>query len=159
MITFIDLGPMATVHLFLRVPRPLQAGGWSWGELPGMAGVLAKEFAYTAGECTSLVHTYGRNMTRMLAQGQLGDRFTIVAKGPKTGLTLGMREWEWSTELRDYRRAGEYLCGWREAVKALYLQTGELFTDCRFEARPAGLPVVANLLSGIPVQRMSRVAA
>ncbi|MFF1812415.1 hypothetical protein ACFVXW_25440 [Streptomyces sp. NPDC058251] len=98
-------------------------------------------------------------MTRMLTQSQLGDRFTIVAKGPKTGLTLGMREWEWSTELRDYRRAGEYLCGWREAVKALYLQTGELFTDCRFEARPAALPVVSELLNGIPVQRMSHVAA
>lgn len=159
MITFIDLGPLATVHLFLRVPTPLHAGGWTWGELPALAGVLAKEFAYTADECASLVHTYGRNMTRVLTRRQLGDRFTIVAKGPKTGLTLGLREWEWSPELRDYRRAGEYLCGWREAVKALYLQTGELFKDQHFEARPAGLPLVSGLLAGIPVQRMSRPVA
>ncbi len=123
-----------------------------------MAGVLAKEFAYTADECASLVHTYGRTVTRVLTRGQIGDRFTIVAKGPKTGLTVGLREWEWSPELRDYKRAGEYLCGWREAVKALYLQTGELFTQCRFEARATRLPVFSDLLNGIPVQRVSRVA-
>lgn len=131
-----DLGPKPTVHLYLRVPVPLRAGGWTWGELPSLPGVLAREYAYSADECSALVHTYGRTIKRLMACQEIGERFTIVAKGPVTGLTLGMREWEWSGEIKGYRRIGEYLCGWREAVKALYLKTGTLMPNCRFEARP-----------------------
>jgi len=148
MITFIDLGPVATVHLYVRVMVPLKAGGWTWGELPALAGVMAREFAYTAEECASLVHTYGRTVGRIKGVRELGDRFSVVAKGPKTGMTLGIREWEWSSSTRDYRRAGEYLCGWREAVKALYRQTGELMINQKFESRPAGLPLVVPDLNG-----------
>ena len=132
MITFADLGPVPTVHLFLRVPVPLPAGGWTWGELPRYAGVLAREFAYSARECESLVHTFGRTMTRITPSRALGNRFMIVARGPVTGLTLGMREWQWSDDLHDYKRAGEYLCGWREAIRAYYRKTGESLEDKRF---------------------------
>ncbi|AUG87319.1 hypothetical protein HOS59_gp55 [Streptomyces phage Rowa] len=132
MITFVDLGPMPTVHLFLRVPVPLDAGGWTWGEHVRFPGVLAREFAYTADECESLVHTYGRTVTRIMSGPVLGERFMITARGPQTGMTLGMREWHYSEDLGDYKRVGEYMCGWREAIKALYLKTGELFVGKRF---------------------------
>jgi hypothetical protein len=140
MITFIDLGPKPTVHLFLRVPVPLAGGGWSWGEQPTFPGALAKEFAYSAKECASLVHTYGRTITRVMNRAQVGDRFEIHAKGPVTGLTIGLREWEWSSELRDYKPVGEYMCGWRQAVKELYLRTGELIEDRSFSATAVPLP-------------------
>ncbi|MGW6920887.1 hypothetical protein ACWGA9_06320 [Streptomyces sp. NPDC054950] len=53
-------------------------------------------------------------------------------------MTIGMREWEWSPELHDYQRVGEYLCGWREGVRAQYLKTGELFVNQSFSARRFG---------------------
>lgn len=160
MITFIDLGPLPTVHLFLRVPIPLEAGGWTWGEHRRFPGVLAREFAYTAAECASLVHTFGRTIARIMSGPVLGDRYMIVAKGPMTGLTVGMREWQYSDDLHDYKRVGEYLCGWREAVKALYLKTGQLFLNERFCActdvnAHGGLSVYRDesLLPAMPPQR------
>ncbi|MFE3409418.1 hypothetical protein ACFXMT_14110 [Streptomyces mirabilis] len=56
-------------------------------------------------------------------------------------MTLGLREWEWSAELRDYKPAGEYMCGWKEAVKAYYLRTGELFINQRFDPREVRMPI------------------
>ena len=134
MITFIDLGPKATVHLFLTVPVPLAHGGWTWGELAEFPGVLAREFAYTAEECRDLVHAYGRHMGERL-QKRDANRFTLCARGPITGMVLGHREWQWDAAARAFRAVGEYLCGWRPAVKALYLQTGYLMSGQRFNAR------------------------
>jgi hypothetical protein len=57
-----------------------------------------------------------------------------------------MREWEWSPELRDYRPVGEYLCGWREAVRAHWERTGELFERKRFDAsvQPSMLALIPS---------------
>lgn len=148
MITFIDLGPKATVHLLLSVPVPLQGGGWHWGELAAYAGILAREFAYSADECRALVSAYGLTLGRLL-QRRPPDRFQITARGPVTGRVLGLREWHWSAELRDFRPAGEYLCGWREAVKVMYQQTGHLFEGQRFRA--SAQPVICP-------ERLSRAA-
>ncbi|MCF3174763.1 hypothetical protein IPZ61_15705 [Streptomyces sioyaensis] len=134
MVAVVVLGSVPTVHLFVRVPVPMASGGWSWGELSGFTGSLAREFAYSALECASLVSTYGRTMTRVLTRRELGDRFTICARGPVTGMLLGLREWEWSPDARDYRAVGEYMCGWREAVRAYYIKTGEFAERQRFTA-------------------------
>lgn len=144
MIAYADLGPMSTVHLFLRIPVPLAAGGWAWGELPRYGGVLAREFAYSAHECRSLVQTYGRSITRIATRIELGDRFTVGARGPVTGLWVGLREWQWSVDLRDFRPVGEYMCGWRPAVRAYWEQTGELFERKRFDAHAVGLSLVPS---------------
>ncbi|MGX1133228.1 hypothetical protein RKD49_005418 [Streptomyces glaucescens] len=143
MITFVDLGPKATVHLFLKVPVVMSGLNWTWGELPKYAGLLAREYAYSAHECASVVHTYGRTMGRLL-QRQGPDRFMITARGPVTGNVLGIREWQWAAEPQEFRPVGEYLCGWRSAVKAYFELTGELFSHCRFDAREGGLPVVTR---------------
>lgn len=132
MITFIELGPKPTIHLLLRVPVSLPSGGWSWGELQRFAGVLAKEYAYTADEVRALVHTYGRMIARMICRSE-ADRFSIMARGPVTGRTLGIREW--SLSHGEYEPAGEYLCGFRAAAKAYFETTGQLITSQRFDAR------------------------
>lgn len=146
MITFVDLGPIAHVHLFLRVSRPLPAGGWSWGELPGYPGILAQEYAYNAGECRALVQTYGRTVARVIASHQLGARFRIYARGRSTGMVLGIREWEWCPVRREYVPMGEYMCGWREAIRDYYVKTGELFHTKRFSARVGPVKVVPDLV-------------
>jgi hypothetical protein len=158
-ITFVDLGPVPTVHLFLRVAVPLGNQGWTWGELPQYAGCLAREFAYTAAECASLVHTYGRTMAQLLPRNVTGDRFSILAKGPVTGLTLGIREWQWSADIRDFRPVGEYLSGWREACKAYYVKTGELFHHRRFDPSVRMAELVPLPLPAIPSQPRARLAA
>lgn len=144
MITCIDLGPMATVHLFLKVPVPLAGseGSWGWGELPQHRGVMAREFAYDAHECSALVHTYGRAMGRLLQTDKRPDRFTITARGRMTGKVAGLREWQWDPGAREFRPAGEYLCGWRSGLRAYFDQTGELFGHPKFVARPAGIPLI-----------------
>ncbi|MGW5636954.1 hypothetical protein [Streptomyces sp. NPDC003832] len=141
MITFIDLGPKATAHLFLRIPVPLSGGGWAWGESPAFKGVLGRDFVYSADECKAVIHAYGRSMGMLLQRLRQVDRFTITAKGPVTGSTLGLREYQWAPVEREFQPAGEYMCGWRSAVKTYFVQTGELFPHQRFEARPAGLPI------------------
>lgn len=135
MITFIDLGPIATVHLFLRVPVPMDGGGWAWGEMPGYAGTIAREFGYSALECTALVHTYGRTMGQLLQRLRQVDRYTITARGPLTGKVVGMREYQWSIADRAFLPVGEYLCGWRSAMRAYFDQTGELFDGQHFSPR------------------------
>lgn len=140
MITFADLAPKPHIRLALKVPVPLSSGGWTWGESSAYPGELARDYAYSDDECTSLVHAYGRTITRVMTRNQIGDRFRICASGVTTNLTVGMREWEWSADLRDYRRVGEYLSGWKQAVKAYYLLTGEYFEDKRFEARSGPAP-------------------
>lgn len=159
MITFVDLGSTAHVHLFLLVPRPLPAGGWTWGEHPAYPGRLAKEFAYSARECRSLVQTYGRTMTRIMSGGQLGDRFRVYARGRSTGMVLGIREWEWSPISRDYVPVGEYMCGWREAIKAYYVRTGEIFSDKRFSALSTPLRGLPELVQLPPCPLVIRTAA
>jgi hypothetical protein len=153
MITFVDLGPTAHVHLYVLAPRPLPDGGWSWGELPGFAGVVAKEYAYSARECRSLVQTYGRTITRVLTSRQIGDRFRVYARGRSTGNMLGMREWVWSPVRHDFEPVGEYLCGWREAIQAYYRLTGQVFSEKRFEARPlmSAAPTLVPLPSRCPL--------
>lgn len=140
MVAVVALGPVPTVHLFVRVPVALTTGGWTWGEHSALPGALAKDFAYDADECAALVHTYGRTLTRIMTRRQIGVRFTICARGPVTGLVLGLREWEWSADLGDYRRVGEYMCGWREASRAYYLRTGQFVDRARFKS-PAAVAV------------------
>jgi hypothetical protein len=126
MITFIDLGPRATVHLLLKVPVAMAGGGWSWGELPAYAGALAREFAYNAGECAALVRTYGQMMGRLLQSDIRPGRFEIHAQGATTGFLLGLQEWQWAPDGREFRPAGEYMCGWRDALRKYFEKTGEL---------------------------------
>jgi hypothetical protein len=140
MITFADLGPVPTIHLFLRVPVPLPAGGWSWGELPRYKGCMVREYGYSAHECRALVHTYGRMVPHAIGdRRKLGDRFSIYAKGPLTGLTVGLREWAWSSALREYEPVGEYMCGWRTAIRTHWVNTGEMFERRRFDPKPPAL--------------------
>ncbi|MFE1763076.1 hypothetical protein ACFW81_02470 [Streptomyces angustmyceticus] len=146
-VAVVALGSVPTVHLFVRVPVPMASGGWNWGELPGYTGALAREFAYSALECAALVGAYGRTMTRVLSRRELGDRFTICARGPVTGMVLGLREWEWSADRRDYRAVGEYLCGWREAVRAYYVKTGEFAERQRFVATSSTLAMHTEALT------------
>lgn len=135
MITFVDLAPLAHVRILLRVPVPLATGGWTWGVADVHPDDLAREWAYTDAETRSLVHVYGRTVGRVMSRPELGDRFRISAFGLTTGLCVGLREYEWSTEAREYRPVGEYLSGWREAIRAYYLKTGEFFEEKRFTAR------------------------
>jgi hypothetical protein len=135
MITFADLGPTPTVHLFLRVPVPLAAGGWTWGELPPYAGVLAREYVYSQRECEAVVNAYGRIIGTVGQQQKcLGDRYSVMAKGPVTGLVLGLREWVWSAVERAYVHAGEYLCGFRRGARAYWEATGTLIERQTFSA-------------------------
>lgn len=144
MITFIDLGPKATVHLLLQVPVTMGHGGWAWGELPAYAGILAREFAYSALECAALIHTYGRTVGRLLQSAAHPDRFLVTARGPITGKVLGMREWQWSALSREFTPAGEYLCGWRAGLRSYFELTGELFSAEGFHARTGGHLTVAQ---------------
>ena len=140
MITFLDLGPKPTAHLFLKVPVPMGTSGWSWGDLPRLAGCLAKEYAYTAAECMALVHAYGRTISRIVTRAE-APRFTIVARGPVTGRILGMREWQ--AQRGEYEPVGEYLCGWKAAVRAYWEATGILFEGKGFDARSGPFAVIS----------------
>ena len=159
MITFADLGPVPTVHLFLAVPVPLLASGWTWGQLTSYRGPLAREYAYSARECEALVRTYGTAVPRIVGHRELGPRFRVCAKGPVTGLTLGIREWEWSASRREYKAVGEYMCGWREAVRAYWIKTGEMIERQRFDASayPVGVvPLAPSPIAGkVPRKRRS----
>lgn len=135
MIVFLDLGPRATVHLLMKVPVAMNGGGWAWGEMPGYAGVLAREFAYNGQECTALVRTYGRMVGRLLQSGVRPDRFQILARGKTTDFLLGMQEWEWAADTHEFRPVGEYLCGWRDALRKYFGATGELPPHGTFRAR------------------------
>jgi hypothetical protein len=128
----------------------MSGGGWTWGEHVNFPGVLAAEYAYSARECQSLVQAYGRTMTRIMTRSVLGDRFSVVARGPVTGMVLGYREWAWSTALRDWEPAGDYMDGWREAVRQFYELTGELIERRRFS------PLAQGVLTSIPRQAGTR---
>ncbi|MGW4986284.1 hypothetical protein ACWEQ3_01355 [Streptomyces mirabilis] len=141
--------PSPTVLIYLRVPVPLASGGWAWGESEAYRGALAREYAYTAHEVRSLVHSYGRILKEAAhvsgRRAALGERFSIVAKGRVTGLTVGLREWEWSRPERAYVRTGEYLDGWRQAVRAYWQQTGTLLSSLSFDASllaTGGIPIL-----------------
>jgi hypothetical protein len=117
----------------------MESGGWTWGQLPNCKGVLVREYAYNAHECRALVHSYGRMAQHMIGRRKLGDRFSIYAKGPMTGLTVGLREWAWSPAQREYEPVGEYMCGWRVAIRTHWTNTGENFERRRFDPRPGPL--------------------
>lgn len=137
-----------SVHLRLRVPVGMpNGGGWAWGALDALPGDLGSELALNARECQALVQTYGRTMTRVLSRAQLGDRFRVCAWGRTTGLIIGMREWAWSTSDRDYVPVGEYLCGWREALRSYWQHTGELFDPYSDSYRR-----MANAVNDVPHQ-------
>lgn len=144
MITFMDLGPKVTAHLFLKVPVPLDGNSWAWGELPAYAGVLAREFVYTSHECAAAIHAYGRIVGQLLQRDSRPDRFTITARGPITGKVLGLREWQYDAVSHEYAPAGEYLCGWRASERRYFELTGELWGAPEFHAREHGLSVLAQ---------------
>ncbi|MFC9620237.1 hypothetical protein ACFTXM_09635 [Streptomyces sp. NPDC056930] len=70
----------------------------------------------------------------MLALKKLGNRFSICARSTVTDSLLGLREWQWSPDTHGYVLAGEYLCGWRDGVRAYYLKTGEFIEREHFSA-------------------------
>lgn len=135
MITYIDLAPMAHISILLKVPVPLPAGGWTWGQSTAHPGELGRDYGYSDAEARSLVHSYGRWVPEVLGNKVLGERFRICAWGVTTRMCVGMQEWAWSAEAREFKRAGEYLSAWKEAIRAYYMRTGEIFEDKRFSAR------------------------
>lgn len=142
MITFADLGPVPTVHLFLRVPVPLDHGGWRWGEHPRAQGCMVREYAYNARECQALVMVYGRMTPTLLDRQSLGPRFSVMARGPVTGMVLGLAEWAWSASERAFTQSSEYMCGWRPAARTYYVKTGQLIERQRFDANVAAPPLM-----------------
>ncbi|MCX4554176.1 hypothetical protein [Streptomyces sp. NBC_01500] len=148
MITLFDLGPVPTVHLFVQVMVPLKTGGWAWGKLPQFSGELARDFAYSAEECQALVHVFGNTMPLLVPRKELGARFSICARGSVTGVGLGLREWDWCPIRGAYHAEGEYLCGWREGVRALYLKTGEYIEDQTFRAKATRQAGATELTGG-----------
>jgi hypothetical protein len=125
-----DLGPVPTVHLYLRVPVSLPAGGWTWGEHASYPGVIAREFIYTEQECRAVVRSYGRvigEAASVNGRPTLGERFSILARGNTTGLIVGLKEWRWCQREHLYEAASEYLSGWQEAIRAYFRMTGEFF--------------------------------
>lgn len=139
MITYVDLAPLPTVHVFLSVPVAIDGDGWTWGELGRFAGPLAREYAYSARECAALVRTYGTTMARLI-QPKEADRFCIYVRGPVTGLLLHRAEWKWDQRAHTYKPDGEPWCGWRPAAKAYFERTGELIDSKRFCPHMALIP-------------------
>jgi hypothetical protein len=133
MVAFVDLGPVPTVNLLMAVPVALGESGWSWGELPRFAGVLAREYAYSAAECAALVKTYGAALARMIKPSE-AERFCLVVRGKTTGLVLQRAEWVWNPYARGFVPDGEPWCGWKTAARAYWEATGELAGSQRFSA-------------------------
>jgi hypothetical protein len=158
MISYVDLAPMAHISIMLKVTMPLQAGGWTWGESDTLPSELAREYGYSDGEARSLVHTYGRTVATVMPRKELGDRFRIYAWGVTTEICVGIREWAWSADAREYRPVGEYLSAWKQAIRAYYVRTGQYYEDKKFSAR-SGLALAPDLsrlptfLNGIPAPR------
>lgn len=142
MVAFIDLAPVPTVNVLLAVPVSWGAGGWSWGELPRLGTVLAREYVYDAAECASVVNTYGTMMSRMIRTCE-ADRFCITVRGRVTGLILRRAEWVWDDHAHTYAAHGEPLDGWRVAARAYWEATGQLIGAQRFE-RSGRLPIVRD---------------
>jgi len=168
MVTFLELGPRDTVHISLKVPVDLPGGGWTWGDLPEFAGVLAREFCYDGDECGALVRSYGRVLGEMLQRAIRPDRFQILARGKVTSFLLGLQEWQWSSDAGMFKPVGEYLCGWRDALKGYLMKMGELPPEGTFRARmvaqsacwvaqsprrPALLTQVASMPLNTPLHR------
>lgn len=135
-----DLEPVPHIRLVLKVPQPLPAGGWTWAQPVEYPDELARDYAYSDRECRSLVHAFGRIVPMVVPHRVLGARFRVCAWGVTTGMLVGMREWEWSADAKQYRPAGEYLSGWREAIRAFYRLTGEFYEEKRFQTR-CGFPI------------------
>lgn len=133
MVTFVDLAPSTTVELFLTIPVALEKGGWTWGELPRLAGVLACEYVYSAAECVSVVNTYGTMMSRMIRTCE-ADRFCITVRGRVTGALIRRAEWVWDDHVHQFAEHGEPLDGWRAAARAYWDATGQLISSQHFEA-------------------------
>lgn len=144
MITFVDLAPVPTANLYLTIPVALAAGGWTWGELPRMRGVLAREYIYTAAECAAVVNAYGTALSRMIRTSE-ADRFCITVRGQVTGMLLRRAEWAWDDHLHEFAPDGEPLDGWSAAARAYWEATGQLISSQHFEAS-GGLPVITNTI-------------
>lgn len=142
MITNVDLGPVPTVILSLKVHVPLGTGGWAWGQLPWLPDQMARDYVYNAHECESLVHTFGRMVPLMWTAKELGESFMICARGPVTGLAVGLREWAYDPVQRAYLATGDYMCGWREAARSYYRKTGEVFEGRKFDAQGISVPAL-----------------
>lgn len=133
MVAYVDLVPVPTAALFLTVPVPLATGGWTWGELPRLAGALAWEYVYTAHECEALVNSYGTMLGRMIRTIE-ADRFCVTVRGRVTGIILRRAEWTWDAHELAYVPTGEALDGWRTAARAYWEATGEMIDARGFVA-------------------------
>lgn len=145
MVTVVDLAPPPTVHISLAVPIALERGGWTWGELPRLAGVLAREYVYNADECAAVTTTYGMMLSRMIRTCE-ADRFCVTVRGRVTGALIRRAEWSWDDHAHEFAPSGEPLDGWRAAARAYWDATGQLIGNQRFEARRGrqGTPVGAS---------------
>lgn len=150
MVAFIDLAPVPTANLFVMVPVALADGGWAWGELPRFAGVLAREYVYSAAECAALVKSYGRMVAAMIKPYE-ADRFCLTARGRVTGMILYRAEWVWNQYARGYVPDGEALDGWKVAARAHWEATGELVGSLRFQAHTEPL-TVPSTLQPVPIK-------
>lgn len=133
--TFLELGPRDTVHISLKVPVRTGGDNWTWGDLPDFTGALGKEYVYDGDECAAVVRSYGRVLGEMLQRLMHLDRFQVLARGKVTGFLLGLQEFQWSSDVREFRPAGDYLCGWRQALKGYFVKMGELPPEGTFRAK------------------------
>jgi hypothetical protein len=116
---------------------------------------MVREYAYNAREVRALVMTYGRMAPVVLGgRRSLGDRFSIVAKGPVTGLVVGLAEWAWSAADKAFVPSGEYMCGFRPAARTYYVKTGVLIERQEFSAS-----LLARPLAPVPSKGQMRPAA
>jgi hypothetical protein len=145
MVAFIDLAPVPTALVFLAVPVAIEGGGWAWGELKRFAGVLAREYVYSAHEVAAVVSTYGTMLTRMIKTSE-ADKFCITVRGRVTGCLLWRAEWAWDDHLHSYEPYGDPIDGWREAARAYWNITGELISNQKFSASSGRLTVVRDVM-------------
>lgn len=149
MVSFVDLGPVPTVNLLMAVPVALGESGWSWGEFPRFAGVLAREYAYSAAECAALVKTYGAAVARLIKPSE-AERFCLVARGVTTGAVLRRAEWVWNPYARGFVPDGDPWCGWKAAARVYWEVTGELIGSQRFNPRSGLLAMPERKLALAP---------
>lgn len=131
MITYVDLAPLPTVHVYLSVPVAIDGDGWTWGVHPRFTEPLAREYVYSASECAAAVRTYGVMLARMI-QPKEADRFCIYVRGPVTGMLLHRAEWKWDDLANAYTPNGEPWCGWRAAARVYFERTDRLLDPSMF---------------------------
>jgi hypothetical protein len=139
-----------TVDLFLRIPVPMERGGWTWGEHPRFPGTLAAEYAYSGKEGCDLVRTYAVTVARLLRPAE-ADRFSVYARGRVTGMITAQDEWVWSPGRHAYRSTSETPWDTSQAAIRRYFElTGVLITRQKFRARigsgPVSLPRLADVI-------------